>query len=277
MVEEYHSCRPVPTVDRPQKLRGYLGHPTQSPMRVAVEVCVTSLAEALAAERAGADSVEVCSWLAAGGITPSAGLVEAVRANCRISMRVLVRPTGGGFRYAPTDRTVMLAEVRALAASMPETRAVIGALDAAGAPDTVYLQEARALLPKAELTFHRAMDHAADPLVAVRTCRQAGLQRVLTSGGRSLAIDGADILRAMVQQAGPDMIIAAAGGIGPANVVEVVERSGVWEVHFAAQLRTPVNAGPALSSAGQAPLEEVAPDERKIEGVLNALVKAGLR
>ncbi|MCC6541965.1 MAG: copper homeostasis protein CutC, partial [Flavobacteriales bacterium] len=59
-------------------------------MRVTVEVCVTTVEEAVAAEQAGADGVEICSWLASGGITPSSGLVDAVRTAVRIPARVLV-------------------------------------------------------------------------------------------------------------------------------------------------------------------------------------------
>jgi copper homeostasis protein len=77
-------------------------------MRVAVEICVTSVAEALAAERAGADSVEICTWLACGGVTPSSGLVDAVRTAVRIPARVLVRPTPDGFVYDPASLHALL-------------------------------------------------------------------------------------------------------------------------------------------------------------------------
>jgi len=61
-------------------------------------------------------------------------------------------------------------------------------------------------------------------------------------------------------------------------VVEIVERTGVQEVHFAAQKLTRARVDKiALSSMHGATSFGVEPDMAKIEGVLNALVKAGLR
>ena len=48
-------------------------------MRVNVEVCVSSVEEAIAAAELGADSVELCSWLACGGVTPGPGLLSMVK------------------------------------------------------------------------------------------------------------------------------------------------------------------------------------------------------
>lgn len=243
-------------------------------MRVAVEVCVTSVAEARAAAAAGADTVELCTWLDAGGVTPSAGLVQVVRAECALPVRVLVRPNGGVFQYSPEDRAVLEADLAWAATT--GVSVVTGALDGTGLPEEDLLRTTRALLPAAELTFHRAIDHAADLVEALQRCRAAGWQRVLTSGGRDRAIHGVDGLRALVQAAGDAVQIAAAGGITPENVVAVVEQSGAREVHFAAQRRVPWSGGPALSSAATA-ATRVLPDQAKIEGVLNALTKAGLR
>lgn len=245
-------------------------------MRVNVEVCVTSVSEALAAERAGADSVELCTWLAAGGVTPSIGLVRAVAAHGRLPVRVLVRAHGGGFRYTPDDLAVMEADIGQLGTEKKNVGAVIGALGPDGFPDLDFLGTARSRFPRGEFTFHRAIDHAADPVRAAALCQEAGVQRILTSGGRSTAIEGVATLRALVQQAGRAVRIAAAGSIGPGNVVEIVERTGLDEVHFAAQVRSPLPGGAALAS-GAGALEQVEADVAKIEGVLNALVKAGLR
>lgn len=82
----------------------------------------------------------------------------------------------------------------------------------------------------------------------------------------------------MVERAGDRLLIAAAGGINPDNVVEIVERAGVREVHFAAQLPVKSKVRGAAMGSGHAGVSfETEPDREKIDGVLNALVKAGLR
>jgi copper homeostasis protein len=245
-------------------------------MRVAVEVCVSSLAEARAAASCGVESVEACTWLACGGITPSGGLVQGIRTIEQVTTRVLIRSGPGGFRYSDDDMSIMLTDAHDLA--LHQVGLVIGALDAQGLPDEEFLGAMREKAGDVEITFHRAIDHASDPLRALDICLALGMQRVLTSGGKTLAIEGAPMLKRMVDQASGRIRIAAAGGINPVNVVELVERTGVSEVHFAAQRSVNAKAeGVSMSSSNVGANFEVEPDLRKIEGVLNVLVKAGLR
>jgi len=245
-------------------------------MRVAVEVCVTDLAEAVAASKAGVDSVELCTWLECGGVTPSYGLVNTVREVVQVPLRVLVRATPGGFSYSLDERQAMLRDAMLIGMGGPGL--VVGALDGAGQPDTAFIRAVRLAAPGAEITFHRALDRSSDIAAAFTCCLAEGVDRVLTSGGRTLAIDGAPTIRAMVEGAGSRLKVAAAGGIGPQNVVELVERTGVQEVHFAAQRKLPGQPqAVSMSSTDRGLSFDTAPDVAKIEGVLNALTKAGLR
>ncbi len=245
-------------------------------MAVLVEVCVTSVAEALAAEACGADTVELCTWLACGGLTPSSGLVDAVRSAVRIPVRVLVRPAPGGFVYTEAEIHALLTD-----AEIPGGGAiglVIGALDHNGMANMDLMTAVKRIAPESEITFHRAMDHARDPISVLDACIELGIDRILTSGGATFAVDGASTLKELVARAGDQLVIAAAGGINGSNLVELIERTGVPEVHFAAQLPKSGTAhAVAMSSTNQGLSFEVEPDRAKIEGVMNALVKAGLR
>ena len=245
-------------------------------MRVAVEICVTSVAEALAAERAGADSVEICTWLACGGVTPSSGLVDAVRTAVRIPTRVLVRPTPDGFVYDPAALHALLLDAEIFGGGA--IGLVMGGLKADGTMDRDLMRSIAQLAPESEITFHRAVDRAADPLEVLEGCLALGIDRLLTSGGAALAKNGTATLQRLVEKAGENCVIAAAGGINAENVVGIVERTGVREVHFAAQRRV-ADARPSvpLSSDQAGTSFSFAPDEAKIEAVMSALVKAGLR
>ena len=245
-------------------------------MRVAVEICVTSVEEAQAAERAGCDAVEVCSWLGCGGITPSSGLLDPVRTAVRIPARVLIRPTPAGFAYDQAALHALLLDAEIFGGGA--IGLVTGGLKADGTMDRELMRSVAQLAPESELTFHRAVDHALDPMEVLEGCLSLGIDRILTSGGAALAHDGMATLQRLVEKAGEHCQIAAAGGINAENVVSIVERTGVSEVHFAAQ-RLVGDTGPRvpLSSGNTGTSFTFAPDDAKIEAVLNALVKAGLR
>src|SRR5579862_5591465 len=74
---------------------------------VLLEICVTSLDYAAAAEKAGAHRIELCTNLDCGGVTPSIRLMKAVRERLRIPIHVLIRPRAGDFVYSARELTTM--------------------------------------------------------------------------------------------------------------------------------------------------------------------------
>lgn len=250
-------------------------------MRVQVEICVTSVEEAAAAAELGADSVEICSWLASGGLTPGPGLVSSIKERLkggRTRSRVLVRPATGGFRYGHDERQVIMRDALLLTVADHEAGIVAGSLDENGLVDVQLMSTVRSVMDGRALTFHRAIDHASDMLMAVDQCRELGIERILSSGGQDRALDGVAMLKKMVERAGEKLAIAAGAGINAENVVRIVEGTGVVEVHLSAQRpRSIISSGAAMSAAYAGVNFEVEPDRAKIEGVMNALAKAGLR
>ena len=243
---------------------------------IQVEVCCASLSEALAADRAGVDSVELCAWLPSGGVTPSMGLVREVLERVQVRVRVLVRCRPGDFHYTEDEQAVMLRDVEAFG-GQSGVGLVVGALDAVGRVDRHFVRAVQQRAPIAEVTFHRAIDGCRDPLEALASCRQLGVQRVLTSGAATLAMEGVGTLSRMICEAG-EVRLAAAGGIGPGNVVDLVESTGVKEVHFAAQRPLSGDAPTvSMSSTNDGSGFTTGPDEEKIAGVLSALHQSGLR
>ena len=57
-----------------------------------IEICAVNIQSALAAQRAGADRIELCSALDVGGLTPSIGLIRAAVRALKIPVHVLIRP-----------------------------------------------------------------------------------------------------------------------------------------------------------------------------------------
>src|SRR5581483_8614673 len=71
--------------------------------RFLLEISVESAERAAAAERGGADRLELCSNLAVGGLTPPAELMQSVRARVSLPLFAMVRPRPGGFVYADEE------------------------------------------------------------------------------------------------------------------------------------------------------------------------------
>jgi copper homeostasis protein len=195
-----------------------------------VEAAVETLESSLAAERAGADRIELCDNLGEGGTTPDGELVAAIVERIRLPVFVLIRPRAGDFVYSESEFDVMIRDIE-LTRTMGIAGIVTGALDANGRVDvkrTRSLVKAAGGLP---VTFHRAIDSAANLAVALDDAIEAGVSRVLTSGGAPTAREGVEVIAALVLQARERISIIAGGGIREHNVREVLARTGVHEVH----------------------------------------------
>src|ERR1700741_3130302 len=79
--------------------------------RMIVEIAVHRVESALAAQAGGADRVELFSNPLEGGVTPSEGLIGAVRERFFTDLHVMMRPRGGDFHYSDMEFDVMLRDV----------------------------------------------------------------------------------------------------------------------------------------------------------------------
>lgn len=197
---------------------------------ILVEACVDSIASSLAAERAGARRLELCDGLVDGGATPSAEMIAACKEVVSIPIFVMIRPRGGGFVFSDEECDVMRGSI-AVARELGADGVVIGGLrhDATIDVDLVKdLVDAAGELP---VTFHRAFDFTPDLESSLDILADAGVERVLTSGGSATAAEGATILANLVRRADSRLIVLAGGGVREHNVRELISVSGVREVH----------------------------------------------
>ncbi|MFF1881692.1 copper homeostasis protein CutC [Pseudarthrobacter sp. NPDC058196] len=194
----------------------------------------------------GAARVELCAALAeTEGITPSIGAIGQA-CGLGLPVHVLVRPRPGNFTYAPDELDVIERDATAALAA-GAAGVVVGVLSPDGGPDVPALRRivaaARAVKPDADITFHRAFDAAlaagVDPAEALSRLEDAGVARVLTSGGAPDCATGLEMLGRIVQQGrrtAPSVQIMAGGGVTLALVPSLLA-AGVHAVHTSARPR----------------------------------------
>lgn len=240
-------------------------------MRRLLEVCVEDVAGIDAAIVGGADRIELCAALAVGGLTPPASLIAAA-AQAPVPVHLLARPRDGNFVYTAAEAALVAADIRA-AAEAGLDGVVIGASRVDHGLDgdmlAAWVAVARSGPRPLSLTLHRAFDLCPDPLAALETAVQLGFDRILTSGCTPKAVDGRDMLAALVAAAGDRLTILAGSGIDAVTLPPILE-TGVREVH--ASCRSPQGAADAREiSFGFQAGPRLATDAEKVAGLRKLL------
>lgn len=237
-------------------------------MTLAVEIAVQDLAGVQVALDAGADRVELCAALEAGGLTPSAALIEqsaalAADAGRPHFVHVLIRPRPGDFVYAAEEAAVMRRDVQFAAAS-GAGGVVIGALTAEGAVDRATTAALIDAAGGTHVTFHRAVDVPADPAAVLDWLAGAGAGRILTSGGAARVGEGIARIAGFAEQF-PALEVMAGGGLVEADVAALAG-TAVAAVHLSA--RRVVRGLP--SGPGGGPAEHSVTDADAVRRVVAA-------
>ena len=194
------------------------------------EVPVEHIEEALRARSLGADRIELCDYLNAGGTTPSYGTIRTALRLLDIPVMVMIRPRGGNFEYTDAEFEVMKEDVD-FCRRAGVHGVVFGLLDNGKRVDAGRTRELKEIAGPLQVTFHKAFDETADLPGALETITELGIHRVLTSGGAQTAIGGAGILRQLIQQANERIGILVAGKVSFQNFDEVCRLVPANEYH----------------------------------------------
>ncbi len=215
---------------------------------VLVEVCVDSVASATAAERGGAQRVELCSDLLQGGVTPSLGLFAVVRSKVSIALHMIVRPRPGDFCYSEEEFDCMCRDIE-FAKKEGADGVVVGILQRDGNVDVQRTRQLVSLARPLSVTFHRAFDMSAGPFRALEDVCLTGADRILTSGGQQECRQGVQIVAQLVKWARGRTKIMAGGRIGIHDAAAIIQQTGVRELHVG--LATPIDGSNAFQNRRQ--------------------------
>ncbi|HVK18084.1 MAG TPA: copper homeostasis protein CutC [Fimbriiglobus sp.] len=215
-----------------------------TPRRVLIEVAAESVEDAVAAEEGGADRIELCAALDLGGLTPSLGLYQEVRAATRLPVFVMIRPRPGDFVYTPYELRTMARDLDAFRLHQPDGF-VFGALVADGRIDVASVGHLAARAGGLPCVFHRAFDRVTLAGEALDQLIAAGFARVLTSGREATALAGAGEIAKLVKRAAGRIEVLPCGRVRAKDVSEVIRLTGCNQVHgsFARPLQLPDERG----------------------------------
>lgn len=201
-------------------------------VKTTVEICTGSYADCMAAFHGGAERVELNSALSVGGLTASVAVLRRVKKETTLKVICMVRPRAGGFCYDEAETKIMMEEARLLLENGADGIA-FGFLHADGTVHrerTLQMSELIHSFGK-EAVFHRAFDVTKDPFQAMQVLLSCKIDRLLTSGQRAKAMQGAELIAQLQDCFGDRIEILAGSGVNAQNAGELLARTGIRQVH----------------------------------------------
>ena len=199
-----------------------------------LEICTYSLADALTAQAAGADRIELCADAFVGGITPSAGIIQTARELLHIALFVMIRPRGGDFVYSDTEFAAMKRDIE-FCRNLKVDGVVLGLLDPEHNVDRPRTAELVTAARPMATTFHRAFDLTTDPMQALEEVIATGCSRILTSGHRPTAIEGAVEIAKLNTAANGRITIMPGSGVRSTKLADLARTTAATEFHSSAR------------------------------------------
>lgn len=201
-------------------------------MKTTVEICTGSYADCMAAFHGGAERVELNSALSVGGLTASVAVLRCVKKETTLKVICMVRPRAGGFCYDEAETKIMMEEARLLLENGADGIA-FGFLHADGTVHRERTLQMSELIHSSgkEAVFHRAFDVTKDPFQAMEVLLSCKIDRLLTSGQRAKAMQGAELIAQLQDRFGDRIEILAGSGVNAQNAGELLARTGIRQVH----------------------------------------------
>ena len=225
------------------------------------ELCTDSVEGAIKASFYGFKSIELCSALTVGGLTPNFGLIQTCVRQSNLEVHVMIRHREGGFVCDQADVDLMKIDIEAVKRAGAHG-VVFGLLNEENKVSSLNLQLvqlAKSLGLKA--TFHRAFDFVPDFRIAIKKIVAFGFDRLLTSGLESKAEDGLDVINELQSDYGNLIQIIAGSGVNAANAL-IFANSGINYLHFTARKAVGKESKLGMGTT-------LLTDEQKIKSVLN--------
>ncbi len=196
-----------------------------------IEICSDSLESVLMANKVGADSIELCSCMTVGGVTPSIALIKKAVQISDIPIHCLIRPREGHFVYNNYEFNTIINDIIE-AKENGVKGVVIGVLTKDFKVNITQLDKIIKVSKGLKITFHRAFDSIVDSKKAIDLLSKIGVYRILTSGKENKAVNGIKNLISW-KNYNSKIIIQPGGGINKKSA-QLFKNTGFESVHLSA-------------------------------------------
>ncbi len=204
-------------------------------MSYILEVCADSVQSAIAAQKGGAGRIELCADLVVGGTSPSPALFKQVRKYTDLKIRTLLRPRFGDFCYDEYEFQSIKEEVE-MFRELGADGVVIGILRPDGSLNMEEMEELVKAAGGMGVTLHRAFDVCRDPYEALEQCVSMGIDTILTSGQKSSAWEGRELLADLLKKSAGRIDILAGAGISPEVIEKLAPCTGIRSFHMSGKV-----------------------------------------
>ena len=203
---------------------------------ILLEIIACSVEDAIAAERGGANRLEIISHYEVGGLTPPVEMVREIAAKVKIPLRVMLRETEE-FEVSDENEIERLCAAAKEFAQLKVDGLVLGFVKD-GWIDHALVARLLACAPKLNATFHRAFEELNVPIRAIAELkRYRQIDRILTSGGPDPWLGKVEQFMLWQQMAMPEIQILVGGGTD-AEVIELLKpATGISEFHVGRAVR----------------------------------------
>lgn len=198
-----------------------------------LEISVYNLQDAIDAEKAGADRLEICDNYSMGGITANFEVLQKIAEKINIPVFPIIRPRAGNFVYTNNEFEQMCDDV--LRCKQLGFKGIVTGI--LKEDNTIDIERTKQIIEIAHplaVTFHKAFDVVENSTQAIQQLINIGCKRVLTSGKQRTAIEGKPLLQALHQEFSNEITIVVAGSIRSNNLSKLLSNTYFTEIHSAA-------------------------------------------
>ncbi len=186
--------------------------------------------DAIIAETAGADRIEINSALLLGGLTPTVGCVQSILDHISIPAIAMCRPRPSGFCYSQHEFETLDRDA-CIMLDLGVSGIAFGVLNENRQVDELRCRQLVERAGDCDTVFHRAFDLVADWQREIKVLIDCGVRRVMTSGQRQSAWQGREKIGEMLAFVDGQIEILAAGGIRSDTVAQLVKQTGITQIH----------------------------------------------